>query len=62
MRDPIRIERTLNKIGAIWQDNPNFRFGQLVYFLFDGFEGKDIFYIEDDDLEESLDEYIKEYL
>ena len=59
MRDPARIERILNKIGVIWEKNPDLRFGQLMYCLFDLFKvEKDIFIIEDDKLEETLNKKI----
>ena len=60
MRDPARIKRILDKINEVWQDSPDFRFGQLVHYLFGmtGLEEADIFFIEDDSFEWLIDQKI----
>lgn len=45
MRDPNRINPTLEAIKKIWQQKPDMRLGQLLWMLNDG---KDPFYMEDD--------------
>jgi hypothetical protein len=58
VRDPKRISQILGGLGAIWQANPDWRFGQLIENVMqveDLSAGYDedlhrcIFYIEDDD-------------
>lgn len=59
MRDPKRIDRIINKLRAYWQSQPDLRLGQIVHNLTpdpDGFSDE-IFYIEDDRIEEALDTY-----
>lgn len=46
MRDPNRIDEMVSDFAAIWKQNPDMRFGQLVVNLL----GVDPFYIEDDDI------------
>lgn len=46
MRDPARIEPTLQAIKAAWQENPDLRLGQLIWAI----AGRDPFYVEDDTL------------
>lgn len=55
MRDPSRIKKILSEIEEIWENNSDWRFGQLLCNI-QYFEGKDIFYIEDEVLEEKLKE------
>ena len=55
MRDPNRIKKILNEIEEIWENNSDWRFGQLLCNI-RYFQGKDIFYIEDEVLEEKLKE------
>lgn len=59
MRDIKRIERMLNKIGFLWQENPDLRLCQLIYSILG--KGKyssdnDLFYIEDDYLESLINQ------
>jgi len=68
MRDPARIDAILSKLKTIWVQDPDMRFGQLVYNLFwqmqdarkEGITGIDMFYVEDDSFERRLDEVIRE--
>ena len=57
MRDPKRIPIILEKIRKLWEAYPDLRLGQLVYnAAWDSREkGVDVFYTEDDALEEGLD-------
>ena len=55
-RDPARIDRILEKVGKVWKELPDFRFGQFVVNFYGE---KDIFYVEDEELEKRLDELLK---
>jgi hypothetical protein len=63
-RDPARIDAILSKLREIWMQDPDMRFGQLVYNLYwqmpetrkVGMAGIDIFYVEDDAFERRLTE------
>ena len=57
MRDPNRIKKILNEIEEIWENNSDWRFGQLLCNI-QYFDGKDIFYIEEK-LKEGKDRFIK---
>ena len=56
MRDPKRIWPTLNKIAEIWQMHPDLRLGQLLIGIT---QKSDLFYLEDDELMENLEAYLK---
>jgi len=34
MRDPVRIDRILDKLRRVWELDKDMRFGQLTYMLF----------------------------
>ena len=51
MRNPERIDRILALIGKAWKSSPDMRFFQLLTAM--GLDG-DLFYYEDDDLEQWL--------
>lgn len=65
-RDPARIDAILSKLREIWMQDPDMRFGQLVYNLYwempetrkMGITGIDMFYVEDDPFERRLAEVI----
>jgi len=65
-RDPGRIDTVLNKLRGVWMQDPDMRFGQLVYNLYGempetrkmGITGIDMFYVEDDPFERWLAEVI----
>ena len=67
-RDPARIDAILSKLKTIWVQDPDMRFGQLVYNLYwqmpetrkMGMTGIDMFYVEDDAFDLRLDEVIRE--
>ena len=44
MRDPKRIDEILNTVKIVWEQYPDWRFGQLVVNVL----GVDPFYIEDE--------------
>ena len=56
MRNPERIDRILELIGKAWKSSPDLRFFQLLTAM--GLDG-DLFYYEDDDLEQWLKEWTK---
>ena len=47
MRDINRIDLLLAKLGEIWKQCPDMRFGQLIINLLDNL-GRDPWYLEDD--------------
>lgn len=55
MRDKDRIQRILFKLGRIWEEIPDIRFGQLISILFVRGKFFDIFYLDDEDLEHFID-------
>jgi hypothetical protein len=58
MRDPARIERIGRKLITVWHMKPDWRLCQTISNLH-GTGPQDIFYTEDDDLEEVLDKIIE---
>lgn len=62
MRDKNRINTILDKIEAIWINNPDIRLGQLLVNLAPPRLNNDIFYWEDTDLEVALDNEINRIL
>lgn len=58
MRDLNRIDPLLAKLGALWKQHPDMRFGQLMINLLDNL-GKEPWYLEDDSWMEYLDAYLK---
>ena len=58
MRDINRIDPLLAKLGALWKQYPDMRFGQLIINLLDNL-GKEPWYLEDDAWAEYLDKYLK---
>ena len=61
MRDPSRIKNILTEIEEIWEEYSDWRFGQLLCNIC-YYEGKDIFYIEDEVLEDKLKEAKQRFL
>lgn len=52
MRDPKRIDRIINKLSIVWQNQPDLRLNQLIESIIEYNQYKgDIFYLEDDDFE-----------
>jgi uncharacterized protein YihD (DUF1040 family) len=54
MRDPKRIDRILKLLREIWDECPDLRLGQMIYNATKASKNKDIFYLEDNDLEDFL--------
>ncbi len=52
MRDPKRIDRIINKLSIVWQNQSDLRLNQLIESIikYNQYKG-DIFYLEDDDFE-----------
>lgn len=57
MRDPKRIPRIIEKLQQVWEASPDMRLGQLVDNLKckAGKAQSDIFYVEDDLIEQALE-------
>jgi uncharacterized protein YihD (DUF1040 family) len=53
-KNPKRIDKMLDLITEIWKENPDFRLCQLIGNCFEA--SKDIYYIEDNELETKLKE------
>jgi len=47
VRDPKRIDITIEALRECWKRNPDMRLGQLIYYI-NKSNNPDIFYIEDD--------------
>lgn len=56
MRNPDRIKPFLETIGKCWTEVPDWRFGQLIENIKRQLQIPDLFFIEDDKLEEKLKE------
>jgi len=59
MRDPSRILIFCNRLANLWQDVPDWRFGQLICNAFSVVKDDCPFYLEDDEMIEYLENYIK---
>lgn len=62
MRDPARIDELCEALRLKWHEVPDWRFGQLMSnFLGEvyGTSGRDIFYIEDNEMLNLLESYLK---
>ena len=55
-RDPKRIKRIVKLLEKRWEAVPDWRLGQLLMNC--TFAGEDLFYLEDDELEERLDAWL----
>lgn len=62
MRNPARIRPILEKVEAVWINNPDMRLGQLLINLAPPEYRQDIFYMEDEELVVGLDKYIEDYI
>lgn len=54
MRDPERIDVMIQLLRDVWRHNPDLRLGQLVYVATHSTGRRDVFEIEDDEMQESL--------
>lgn len=59
MRDPKRIKPLLKTLEDVWNDVPDWRFGQLICNMLGTF-GRDPFYVEDDEMQEFMKKYLSE--
>jgi len=59
MRDPARIEPILKNIREIWTKNPDLRLTQLIMNALA--INYDPYFIEDDDLQQALEDYKKQF-
>lgn len=60
MRDKNRIEPFLKQLQILWEQNPDLRFGQLIYTLNQRLrKDGDTFNVEDDEYLEQINKYIK---
>ena len=57
MRNPNRIPIIIKKLEEAWKRVPDWRLGQLISNL-RGPGVQDVFYLEDDELEKRLDEFL----
>ena len=57
MRDPARIPEVLKALQEAWEQEPDWRLGQLVFNIARSAGHRDSYYIEDDKLVESLKEF-----
>lgn len=62
MRDPARIDRILQFVGAYWKQHPDLRLLQLLANLVPNACIRDAYYLEDDKLEEMLQRILQERL
>jgi hypothetical protein len=60
MRDPKRILSIINKLNMVWNEHPDYRFGQLLINL--GIVADDFktWVVDDDITEQRLDEWINQ--
>ncbi|HEC38158.1 hypothetical protein LCGC14_0871660 [marine sediment metagenome] len=55
-RDPKRIQRILEKVGKLWGDSPDLRFGQFIQNIFgSAIRNQPVYFKEDDEVEKILD-------
>ena len=55
MRNPERIPKILKELENFWEQNPDWRLGQVISNLnYEIMAGNDLFYLEDTDLLELL--------
>lgn len=62
LKDSYRVQRIANKLIKIWSQNNDFRLGQLLINIIRPAPANtsELFYLEDEKLEQMLDKYIKE--
>ena len=61
MRDPKRIKKFCDRLAKVWENVPDWRFGQFISNAFGEVWAKhgDIFFIEDDKMIEYLEKYFE---
>ena len=58
MRDKNRIKPFLKQLERLWLQNPDYRFGQLIYLMANEI-GRDIFFPEEDEWLENINKLIE---
>ena len=56
MRNPNRIDKFCDELKTIWNQVPDWRFGQLISNITANFDGASLFYMEDEELFKRLEE------
>ena len=62
MRDPKRIPGFCNRLARVWEQVPDWRFGQLMSNVLSEFQAqkhRDIFFPEDEEMISFFEEYMK---
>ena len=61
MRDPNRIDKFCDELKTAWHQVPDWRFGQFMWNIISACQnqGKDAFYMEDDEMLEFFKEYFE---
>ena len=62
MRDPKRIRKFCAQLATEWEKVPDWRFGQFVLNVLGEIQaktGKDLFFIEDDDMMNAIQEFFE---
>ena len=59
MRNKSRIKPFLNKLEELWLQNPDLRFGQIIYLIANVIQ-RDLFFPEEKEWEQAIDSLIKE--
>ena len=60
MRDPKRIRKYCNKLAELWEQVPDWRFGQLISNVLGEYQAekhRDIFFPEDEEMIEFFESY-----
>ena len=62
MRDPNRIYKYCHELAEIWGKVPDWRLGQFMINMITKaeYDGNDVFYMEDDELFQMIEDYFKE--
>ena len=63
MRDPNRIDYYCDELAELWHKVPDWRFGQFILNMERACrmnEGKNVFYMEDEDFFKFMNKYLKE--
>lgn len=59
MRDPKRIEKILGLLQKGWEKVPDWRFGQVIENFKRWVNVADMFYVEDEEMEELIKEFFQ---
>ena len=61
MRDPKRIDRIVELVRQAWYCVPDWRLGQLIANVSRDCEWNDPYFLKDEELEEKLKEWMREW-